>query len=119
VETVEDAGERQVFDFEVEGTKVFAVNYGLVIWDTMSYTVPVTQAAVQEVINKMMPERNLVSVASGKPVFSPTQEYTMGGYFMSKTPAKEKVRTFRTWADAKKAYMSGEIHSDTPIKVGA
>lgn len=48
-EVVEDTGKRQVFDFLVKDAKVFAVNNGFVIWDTVNLHVPVSQAGIRDV----------------------------------------------------------------------
>lgn len=49
VDSVEDAGKRQVFDLMVSDAKVFAVNNGLVVWDTVNIHVPVSKKAIQDV----------------------------------------------------------------------
>ena len=49
VDSVEDAGKRQVFDLMVKDAKVFAVNNGFVIWDTVNIHVPVSKKAVEDV----------------------------------------------------------------------
>jgi len=86
--------------------------------DTMSYSVPVSPAAVKEAYDKLLPSKNLISIASDRPTYVPSQEYTMGAYFLSKQPAAEKVKTFRNWQDAVKAYKTGEIRVDTPVSIG-
>ena len=117
VDTVSDAGKREVFDFDVEGTKVFTINTGIVIWDTMSYSVPVSDKAVHEAISKLMPENGLLSIANDQPMYVPSQEYNMGGYLMSKEPAQEKSQTFKSWKDAVQAYKQGKIKVDTPVRI--
>lgn len=86
--------------------------------DTMSWSVPVSDAAVKEAVDKMMPDKNLLSIASDRPLYIPSQEYTMGAYFLSKEPAKEPVKTFKNWTEAVQAYRKGQLRVDTPVKIG-
>ena len=86
--------------------------------DTLSYSVPVSSDAVKEVINKMMPDKLLLSVKNDKPIFVPQQEYLMGLHFMRRQPAPGTARKFTTASDAVKAYRKGEIDVDTPVKIG-
>jgi DNA-directed RNA polymerase subunit beta' len=85
--------------------------------DTISYSVPVSYKAVEEAKSKMMPEKNLISIANDQPMYVPSQEYNMGGYLMSKEPAQEKSQTFRSWKDAVQAYKQGKIKVDTPVRI--
>jgi DNA-directed RNA polymerase beta subunit/intein/homing endonuclease len=118
IESVEDAGRRNVYDLLVEGTKIFAVNNGLVVYDTGNYTVPTSKEAVEEAIRLMLPEKNLISSRLGRPAFTPTDEYLAGLYFSTKEPVNEPTRTFRTKEDAYAAYKRGEIRVDSPIVIG-
>jgi DNA-directed RNA polymerase subunit beta len=86
--------------------------------DTASYTVPVTKAAVDDAINKMMVDKNLLSESSGKPLYTPSQEYSEGLYFMSKGPRGDKPVRFKTVQDMKAAYRRGDISVDTPVVIG-
>jgi len=64
IRTVTDAGKRSVYDFEVQGTKIFATGNGLIIWDTMGYHVPASDKAVAEAYEKMLPSKNLFRVTT-------------------------------------------------------
>ncbi len=86
--------------------------------DTMSYSVPVSKSAVDEAIEKMMPDKNLLSDATGNANYVPGIEYLQGLYFASKKPARgKKTLVFDTLAEAKKAYHKGVIKIDDPIKI--
>lgn len=115
IKTVEDAGVYDVFDLLVEGTKVFAVNGGLIIYDTMSYSVPVSEAAVEEAKAKMLPERLLLSERFDQAQFIPSNEYVKGLYLATKPPTQKPVKRFPDRAAAFKAYRQGEIAVDDPI----
>jgi intein/homing endonuclease len=118
ITAVTDAGVRDVYDLAVEGAKVFAVNDGFIIWDTMNVHAPVTRKAKEDTIKRMMPERNLLSMRDRKIAFKPEKEYIQGLYFATRmrddgTPPK----IFNNLAEAKEAYRSGEINIDDPIRV--
>jgi intein/homing endonuclease len=115
VTDVVDAGVREVYDVEVPETKVFAVNGGLVVYDTASYSVPVSSKAVTEAIQKMMPERNLLTVRSGDPTYVPSSEVMQGTYLATRAPQVKPAVTFGTKAEAMAAYKKGEIKVDDPI----
>jgi hypothetical protein len=115
IDKLSDAGNRLVFDLEVEGTKVFCVNEGVIIWDTMTLHVPATDDAVKDVIEKMMPERNLLAARDFKPLMPPTQDYIMGAWAATKNPAKGDAKVFETEAEALMAYKRGELDMDTPV----
>ena len=108
---------RQVFDLEVEGDKVFVVNEGIVIYDTVNFYVPVSQEATRNAIEKMMPEHNLVNPRFMKVQYKPEAEYQQGIYLASKPPAGMPKRNFRTRQEAAEAYRRGEIGVDEPVSV--
>ena len=83
--------------------------------DTASYTVPVSDKAVAEAIDKMMPEKNLLSAGTFGPQYTPSQEYTMGMYYASKEPKNKPVRVFATEKEAMDAYRKGDIEIDDPV----
>ena len=119
VDSVEPAGTRQVFDFEVEGTKVFAINNGVVIWDTVNIHAPVSDKARRQAYDKMFPERNLISMRSRGIVYKPEKEYQQGLYIGTRMKQGADVRTryFNTLEEAKQAYRQGLIDIDDPIEI--
>lgn len=119
VSSVEPAGKRQVFDFEVEGTKVFAINNGVVIWDTVNIHAPVSDDARKEAYAKMMPERNLIGMRSREILYKPEKEYQQGLYIATRMKSGPDVRThyFNTLEEAKQAYRDGIIDVDDPIVI--
>jgi len=86
--------------------------------DAMNFNVPGTEEARQEVIDKMMPSRNLISPADFKtPIHQPSQEFT-AGLFVASTGRKDRPK--RTFADLKSAiaaYEQGRIDIDDPIVI--
>jgi DNA-directed RNA polymerase subunit beta' len=85
--------------------------------DTASYSVPVTDEAVAQAIELMLPEKNLLSVRNDRPNFQPTNEYMQGLWLASKQVSRNPVRYFNTREDALKAYRRGDLAVDDPIMI--
>ena len=78
--------------------------------DAMNYHVPVSKAAVDEAVNKMMPSRNLLSVSDFDVHYFPRQEFLHGLHLASTAKKKNaKAKTFLTKEDVIKAYKRGEL----------
>jgi DNA-directed RNA polymerase subunit beta' len=86
--------------------------------DTMSYSVPVSQEAVDEAVEKMMPDKNLLSASTDKPNYMPSNEYLQGLYFASRKPDRKKNKiVFNTKQEAIKAFAQGKIKINDPIEI--
>jgi DNA-directed RNA polymerase subunit beta' len=85
--------------------------------DAMQYHVPATDEAVKDAYEKMLPSRNLLSVAAFKAHQLPSREYAGGLYAASTRKAERRPRVFATRADAVAAYRRGEIDADHPVEV--
>ena len=85
--------------------------------DTASFTVPASKKAVDEAIEKMMPDKFLLSERGDKPHFVPSNEYVKGLHLATRAAQKKAVRKFKTRAEAMRAYQSGEIKVDDPIEI--
>jgi DNA-directed RNA polymerase beta subunit len=85
--------------------------------DTMTLHVPVSEKAVTEAKNKMLPEKNLFGARDFKLLYKPGQEYVQGAYLATKQPVKGLPQVFETTADAIRAYKKGQIDIDAPIKI--
>ena len=86
--------------------------------DAMQYHVPVSEDARKEAIERLMPSKNLISVADFKSVMhKPSREYAAGLYAASAGKTRKRLRTFRKLADLLAAYKSGEIDIDDPVEV--
>jgi DNA-directed RNA polymerase subunit beta' len=87
--------------------------------DAMQYHVPVTDEAVKDAYEKMLPSRNLLSAAQFTAHQLPRNEYAGGLYSASISKSDKRPRTFATRADAMAAYRRGEINADQPIEIVA
>lgn len=119
VTAVEDAGNRQVFDLMVEGTKVFAINNGVIIWDTANVHAPVSDNARRETYEKMFPERNLISMRNRQILYKPEKEYMQGLYVATrmKKGTGQRPRIFSSVEEARQALRKGIIDIDDPIEI--
>lgn len=119
VTSVEDAGNRQVFDLMVEGTKVFAINNGVIIWDTANVHAPVSDNARRETYEKMFPERNLISMRNRQILYKPEKEYMQGLYVATrmKKGTGQRPRIFSSVEEARQALRKGIIDIDDPIEI--
>lgn len=84
--------------------------------DTMSLYVPVTAAAVSDA-RKMMPSANLLNPATGKPVYTPSNEMSLGLYRMTTIGEDKGAKNFSSIEEALAAHSRGEVKWDT-IKIG-
>jgi hypothetical protein len=86
--------------------------------DAMNYSVPVTDEAVAEATDKMLPSRNLLSVRDFKVHQLPRQEYLHGLYLATRPRGQGRApRTFASVADVKRAYRNGELAADEPVVI--
>lgn len=115
VDKIEDAGIRDVYDLKVDSTKVYAVNNGLIVWDTVNLHVPVSDAAREDTRNRMFPERNLVAMRDRKIAYKPEKEYQQGLYVATRMKEGERPRIFDTLEEARAALRRGDIDVDDPI----
>lgn len=83
--------------------------------DQMNSHVPVSAAAAKEVLEKMLPEKNLLSVRHFKPMFKPEKEYAQGLWLASRTAPGKPAARFKTESDVTAAYNRGDIDIDTPV----
>ena len=85
--------------------------------DQMAAHVPISAKAVQNIKDKMLPSKMLLSQKDFDVHMLPPQGYVTGLYLGSKTNEKRPTRTFVTAKDALKAYHSGELDADDPVVV--
>ena len=85
--------------------------------DAANYHVPVSQDAVKEAVEKMMPDTNLLSPRDFKAHYKPRHEYVQGLYLATQKPKSRPTISFKTKDEARQAYNRGEIAIDTPINV--
>lgn len=117
VKTVTETTPRQVFDLAVPGPQVFMLANGLIIYDTMQYHVPTTEAAQAEAAEKMLPSKNLLSASSFAGHYLPTQEYAGGLYEASSRRDTQPEQVFADAAAARRAWQEGRLDIGQKIRV--
>ena len=87
--------------------------------DTVNIHVPVSKASIKDVVEKMMPQRNLISARKGQILYPPEKAFTQGIYVATRMgePKAGGIQTFNTVQEAKQAYKKGLIDIDTPIDI--
>jgi len=86
--------------------------------DTMNFHVPVSDKAVEDANEKMLPSKNLTSLTDLRSVrHPPSREMAMGLYMLTKSISKTPTKIFKTVEDAKKAYKQGLIQANDPIEI--
>lgn len=85
--------------------------------DTMNYHVPVSDGAVKDALEKMLPSKNLLSTKSFKAHQLPQNEYQGGLYQATAFVSNKPERYFASKAEAIRAYKAGEIGSDQKIVI--
>ena len=110
-------GREDAWDITVPGPLTFATSDGFIVQDTMTYYVPVSDRAVKESVDKMLPSKNLLAARDYKAHYFPQEEIVMGAYLASR-PGKGPVKkVFRTREEALLAYRKGEIDLNDNIQV--
>lgn len=84
--------------------------------DAMSVYVPISDQAAREA-TKMFPSKNLFSPTTGAIMHTPGHEALLGLYLMTK-PGKKTSKTFKTQAEAEKAFRTGNLNLDDIVRVG-
>ena len=116
--TIASVEPRQVFDIAVDGTKVFVIGNGLVVYDTVNFQVPISNDAAEEAKRLMLPSQNLLGITDRSPNFTPQEDYIQGLFSATLSPKKKgRTHVFATMADLKQAYARGEVslHDDVEI----
>lgn len=117
VDSVEFYGTDDAWDLTVPGPYTFALSDGTIVQDTMNLHTPVSKQAVQNVIQKMLPSRNLLSPKNMKAHYLPQAEFLQGLYLGTRSRPDQKPVRFRSATEMLKALRRGEITYDTPVEI--
>jgi len=87
--------------------------------DQMAVHIPLSPEAQIEASVLMLSTQNLLSPASGQPVAVPTQDMVLGVYYLTrpKPGAKGEGRTFGSVEEVLMAWDSGEVETQTAIRL--
>jgi hypothetical protein len=120
VDSVEEKSTSEtVYDLGVPETKVFCLNSGLVVYDTMNFHATITDEAVKEVNEKMLPSKNLLAASDFKtPMNLPRQDHALGLWIASTAKDDtQREKVFQNINAAAAAFQRGEINMNTPVKI--
>lgn len=86
--------------------------------DQANFHVPVSDKAVEQARDRMLPSANLISLTDLRSIrHAPTMEMTYGLYQLTREPNKKPLQRFRTKKDAQQAYREGKISANDPIEI--
>lgn len=106
------------YDLTVPGYETFMSSDGVVLSNTVSLNVPLTEEAVQETYDKLLPSKNLFSPANMKATnWLPTMEYLAGLHQATDGDDKNDPIEFETLADARAAFAAGKINYSTRVRI--
>jgi hypothetical protein len=87
--------------------------------DQMNVHVPVSDDAVKEAKDKLLPSKNLLSIKDRKVFYLPSQEFVLGLYNTTGINKDRPKIKFDKESDVIAAYRRGEISIDSPVDIGA
>jgi DNA-directed RNA polymerase subunit beta' len=86
--------------------------------DTMRVHVPSSQAAIKDILTKMLPSRNLLEASSFKAQKFIQHEFLLGLHLASSAKAKQRAKkVFETRGDAIKAFNRGEVGITDTVEI--
>jgi len=88
--------------------------------DQMAVHVPLSRIAVEEVLEKMMPDSNMLLMSNGNPVVNVNKDMSFGLYVltkMNKAEDKKKIKKFGTFDEAFGAYDLDQIDLNEEIEL--
>ncbi len=86
--------------------------------DQMAVHVPLSNEAQMETKLLMLAPNNIFSPANGKPIASPTQDITLGSYYMTCEPRnKEMAKLYRDYFEVLYAMNSGYIGIHDAVRI--
>lgn len=86
--------------------------------DTMNFHAVITDEAVEEVKQRMLPSKNLRSVSDFQsPMFVPRQDHALGLYLASTAKEERRPVVFENIHSAIRAFKKGDINISTPVKI--
>jgi hypothetical protein len=109
-------GRADAWDITVPGPLTFATSDGFIVQDTMTFYVPVSNRAVKESVEKMLPSKNLLAARNYTAHYLPQEEIVLGAYLASR-PGKGPAKMFNTKQEAILAYKRGLIDLNDNIQI--
>ena len=118
VESVEKTGRVEtIYDLTVPGYETFMSFDGIILSNTLNVQVPASEDARKEVIDKLMPSKNLISQRTFAPMFLPSNESALGLFMASYEDNHNKPIKFKSEQEAIDAYHAGKVDIADRIEI--
>ncbi|MDD5729205.1 MAG: DNA-directed RNA polymerase subunit beta', partial [Victivallales bacterium] len=86
--------------------------------DQMAVHVPLSNEAQMETKLLMLAPNNIFGPANGKPIMTPTQDITLGVYYLTRDPVKkDKAKAYRDYFEVLYALHEGHIHIHDAVQL--
>lgn len=85
--------------------------------DQLNIQVPATEESKQEVIEKLLPSKNLISHRNFNPMFTPTNESALGLFIASREDNGGKAQKFHNVEDMVNAFKRGELEVGDRVEI--
>jgi len=85
--------------------------------DQMAVHVPLSNEAQMETKLLMLSPNNIFSPANGKPIVSPTQDITLGSYYLTLEPQSKSAKLYRDYFEVLFAMQSGFIGIHDAVRI--
>ena len=109
----------EAYDLTVPPAYTMVTESGIVVYDTMSVHVPITEKAKEEAKQMMRPSQNLVNMTTGQVYAGIRHEMALGVYHLTSkndSPKGEGI-SFNSHAELRKAYKMGRVNADTLVSI--
>lgn len=108
VESFEKTGIKETgYDLSVPGNQNFMNSEGVILHNTMSVHVPITEEGKQEAL-KMLPSNHLLNPGSGRLMLVPSMESVLGIWLLTEKGKTKKLK-FDNIVDARESIRAGKI----------
>jgi len=119
VDSVEKTGVLEDgYDLTVPGYETFMAADGVILSNTMNVHVPVSDDAVKEIKDRLMPSQNLLSIKGRDAHYTPSQEFVLGLYNTTAVDHKKPKTKFKSAEDVIAAYRRGDLNIDSQVDIG-
>lgn len=86
--------------------------------DAVGLHVPASDAAKEEIKEKMLPSTNIMSSKTFSPIHIPSNEAALGLYDLSTKKSDRTIKKFKNIDEIEKAYHAGELALDDNVEIG-
>lgn len=116
-EKVEDYPTETVYDLHIPHAKVFALDNGLIVYDTVNVHVPSTDEAVKETYETLLPSAHPFADRSGDSIVSKLKQEQIIGLYESATKKPSGTYKFKTRDEALAAVKAGDVPLDAELDI--